>query len=42
VYLQEATDRRPFSAEFTVEGDKMIGYFRNSNLPVLLELARRR
>jgi hypothetical protein len=41
VYIQEATDRKPFSAEFKVQGDKMIGNFRNSNLPILLELARR-
>ena len=41
VYIQEATAKRPFSAEFTVQGDKMTGHFRNSNLPVLLELARR-
>lgn len=41
VYIQEATDRKPFSAEFTVQGDKMIGYFRNTTQPILMELARR-
>lgn len=41
VYIQEATDKKPFSAEFTVEGDKMIGYFRNTSLPILVELRRR-
>lgn len=41
IYIQEATDKTPFSAEFTVQGDKMIGYFRNTTQPVLLELARR-
>jgi len=42
VYIQEATDRQPFSAEFTVQGDKMTGHFRNSSMPILMELARRR
>mgnify|MGYP003694527577 CR=1 FL=1 len=41
VYIQEATDRRPFSAEFIVQGDRMIGHFRNMTQPVQLELARR-
>lgn len=41
VYIQEATDRKPFSAEFTVQGDKMTGYFRNTTLPIQIELARR-
>jgi hypothetical protein len=41
VYIQEATDKRPFSAEFTVQGDKMVGHFLNSTLPIQIELARR-
>jgi hypothetical protein len=41
VYIQEATDRRPFSAEFIVQGDRMIGHFRNMTQPIQLELARR-
>lgn len=41
VYIQEATDRKPFSAEFTVQGDRMTGHFLNTTLPVQIELARR-
>ncbi len=41
VYIQEATDKKPFSAEFTVHGDKMTGYFRNTTLPIQMDLARR-
>ena len=41
VYIQEATDRKPFSAEFTVQGDRMTGRFLNTTLPVQIELARR-
>jgi hypothetical protein len=41
VHIQEATDRKPFSAEFTVQGDKMTGHFLNTTLPIQMELARR-
>lgn len=41
VYIQEATDRKPFSAQFTVQGDRMTGHFLNTTLPVQIELARR-
>ena len=41
VYIQEATTRKPFSAEFTVQGDRMTGHFLNTTLPVQIELARR-
>jgi hypothetical protein len=41
VYIQEATDRKPFSAEFTVQGNKMTGHFLNTTLPIQMELARR-
>jgi hypothetical protein len=41
VYIQEATERKPFSAEFTVQGDTMTGRFLNTTLPVQIELARR-
>jgi len=41
VYIQEATDKKPFSAELTVQGDKMTGHFRNTTLPIQMDLARR-
>jgi hypothetical protein len=41
VYIQEATDKKPFSAELTVQGDKMTGHFRNTTLPIQIDLARR-